>query len=522
MAANSSDLRQTDTRQSPWFATGAAIVLLIAGLRLLLHLFTANRYGVFRDEMYYLDCAQHLDWGYVDQPPVIALLAWFTRHVFGTSLLAIRLLPALAGAGTVVLTGYITHQLGGRRYAMGLSASLTALSGVFVINGHLFTMNVFEPLIWMGCASVVIRIIQTGDQKHWLWFGLLAGVGLETKYSMAVYGLGIMVGVLLTPERKALAQKWIWLAGAVAFLIFLPNLLWNIHYHWPFLQLMHNIKADGRDVVRGPLAFMLEQMLMVNPFALPVWLGGLAWLFFGREGRRYRVLGWAYVVEVGVWMALAGKDYYAAPAYPILFAAGGVAAEQWIERTGRAWLKPAFVVLLLALSLPFLPIIAPVLPIDQYVRFQQAIHFAPPVSEHGHDASPLPQYYSDELGWEQLVVEIARAYHNLPPDVQAKTAIRVDNFGEAGAVDLFGPKYGLPPAISGHQNYWLWGPRGYTGESMLLIGEGHPERLPQYFAHVEKVGHFEYPLALEETDIYWGQGLHWKLQDIWDKVQRWR
>jgi hypothetical protein len=507
---------------APWYATGFAVVALIAGLRLLLHLVTANRYGVFRDEMYYLDCAQHLDWGYVDQPPMIAVIAWLTRHLFGTSMLAIRLLPAAAGAATVALAGYIAHQFGGRRYAMGLSALATALSGVFVINGHLLTMNVFEPLIWMGCAAIVIRIIQTGDQKLWLWFGLLAGIGLETKYSVAVYGLGIMVGVVLTPERKALAHKWIWLAGLLAFLIFLPNLLWNIHHQWPFVQLMHNIKMDGRDVVRSPLAFMLEQALMVNPFALPLWIAGLAWLFFGRGGRRYRLLGWAYVIEVGAWMALGGKDYYAAPAYPILFAAGGIAVEQWIERTRRAWLKPTFVVAFLALSLPFLPIIAPVLPVEEYVRYQKAIHFSPPLSEHGHAASPLPQYYSDELGWESLVAEIARAYHSLPPEVQAKTAIRVDNFGEAGAVDLFGPKYGLPQAISGHQNYWLWGPRDYTGESMLLIGEGRPEHLPQYFAHVEKVGHFEYPLALEETDIYWGQGLKWNLKDIWPEIKRWR
>jgi hypothetical protein len=507
---------------APWYATGFAVVALIAGLRLLLHLVTANRYGVFRDEMYYLDCAQHLDWGYVDQPPMIAVIAWLTRHLFGTSMLAIRLLPAAAGAATVALAGYIAHQFGGRRYAMGLSALATALSGVFVINGHLLTMNVFEPLIWMGCAAIIIRIIQTGDQKLWLWFGLLAGIGLETKYSVAVYGLGIMVGVVLTPERKALAHKWIWLAGLLAFLIFLPNLLWNIHHQWPFVQLMHNIKMDGRDVVRSPLAFMLEQALMVNPFALPLWIAGLAWLFFGRDGRRYRLLGWAYVIEVGVWMALGGKDYYAAPAYPILFAAGGIAVEQWIERTRRAWLKPTFVVAFLALSLPFLPIIAPVLPVEEYVRYQKAIHFSPPLSEHGHAASPLPQYYSDELGWESLVAEIARAYHSLPPEVQAKTAIRVDNFGEAGAVDLFGPKYGLPQAISGHQNYWLWGPRDYTGESMLLIGEGRPEHLPQYFAHVEKVGHFEYPLALEETDIYWGQGLKWNLKDVWPEIKRWR
>ncbi len=524
MVATAPSVPQTSARENriPWYATGFAVVAFIAGLRLLLHLLTANRYGYFRDEMYYLDCGQHLDWGYVDQPPMIGLIAWFIRNVLGTSLLAIRLLPALAGAGIVALTGYIAHQLGGRRFAMGLAALAMALSGVFVINGHLLTMNVFEPLIWMGCASVVIRIVQTDNQRLWLWFGLLCGIGLETKYSMAVFGFAIVAGVLLTPERKAFAQKWIWLAGVLAFLIFLPNVLWNIHYHWPFMQLMHNIKAEGRDVVRGPIPFMLEQILMVNPFAFPLWLAGLAWLFFGREGRRYRVLGWAFVIELGVWLALQGKDYYAAPAYPMLFAAGSVAAEQWIERTGRAWLKPAFVILFLALSLPFLPIIAPVLPVDRYVRFQQAIHFAPPLSEHGHAASPLPQYYSDELGWEQLVVEIARAYHSLPPEVQAKTAIRVDNFGEAGAVDLFGPKYGLPPAISGHQNYWLWGPRQYTGESMILVGEGDPDSLPQKFAHVEKLGHFEYPMALEQTDIYWGQGLKWNLQQIWPEVRRWR
>ena len=524
MVSTAANIPQSKARESaiPWFATGFAIVVLIAALRLLLHLLTANRYGYFRDEMYYLDCGQHLDWGYVDQPPAIALIAWFTRHVLGTSLLAIRFLPALAGAGIVVLTGYIAHQLGGKRYAMGLSALATSLSAVFVINGHLLTMNVFEPLIWMGCAAVVIRIVQTGNQRLWLWFGLLAGVGLQTKYSVAVFGLGIVVGVLLTPERKALAHRWIWLAAVLAFVIFLPNVLWNIHYHWPFVQLMHNIKAEGRDVARDPVAFMLEQVLLVNPFALPLWLGGLAWLFFGHEGRRYRVLGWAYVVEVGIWIILHGKGYYAAPAYPMLFAAGGVACEQWIERSGRAWLKPAFVILFLAVCLPFLPIIAPVLPVETYLQYQHAIHFSPPLSEHGHAASPLPQYYSDELGWPQLVDEIARAYHNLPPEVQVKTAIKVNNFGEAGAVDLFGPKYGLPAAICGHQNYWIWGPRQYTGESMILVGEGHPERLPAKFAHVEEVGHFEYPLALERTDIYWGQGLKWPLQEIWEDVKLWQ
>ncbi len=195
---------QHSQEHTPWYATGFAIVALIAGLRLLLHLLTANRYGVFRDEMYYLDCAQHLDWGYVDQPPVIAAAspgspATSSAHRCS----AIRLLPALAGAGDGRANRI--HRASTRRPPLRHGAVMRwsiALSAVFVINGHLLTMNVFEPLIWMGCASVVIRIIQTGNQKLWLWFGLLAGIGLETKYSMAVYGLGIMVGVVLTPERK--------------------------------------------------------------------------------------------------------------------------------------------------------------------------------------------------------------------------------------------------------------------------------------------------------------------------------
>ncbi len=225
-AASQDGDRQNRVR---WYATGFAVVALIAALRLLLHLLTANRYGYFRDELYYLACAEHLDWGYVDQPPLIAGIAWFSRAVFGPSLLGIRLLPAVAGAGLVALTGYQAHQFGGKRYAMGLSALGVALAAIFVINGHLLTMNVFEPLIWMGCASVLIRIIQTGNQKLWLWFGVLAGVGLENKYSMAVFGFAVVVGLLLTPERRAFTQKWIWLAGIVVLLIFLPNLLWKIN-----------------------------------------------------------------------------------------------------------------------------------------------------------------------------------------------------------------------------------------------------------------------------------------------------
>jgi hypothetical protein len=523
MSSASTSLSHTDDgqRQRHWYATGFAFVALIVLARLLLHLLTANRYGIFRDELYYIACSRHLAWGYVDMPPFIPVVTWLFTTLFGPSLFVIRLIPAIAGCGAIALTGYQAYQLGGKRYAMALSALALAVSAVFVINGHLLGTNDFEALFWMGCASVVIRIILTGNQKLWLWFGVLAGLGLLNKYSMAVFGMGIVIGLLFTPERKAFTRKWIWIAGAVAFLIFLPNFIWNVHRDWPFVQLMHNIHASGRDVELNPVQFILEQILMVNPFALPLWLAGLIWLFFGSEGRRYRTLGWAFLVTFGVFMVLHGKDYYIAPAYPMLFAAGSVVCEQWIESTRRSWLKPAFVLVLLLPALVFMPILAPVLSPAQFVAYIHAIHYTPPISEHSHARSPLPQYYSDELGWEAMVAEVARVYHSLPPDVQAKTGIKTGNYGEAGAIDYFGPKYGLPPAICFHQNYWYWGTHGYTGESMILLGEGDPEHLKQIAEHAENMGHFEYPYALENTDIWYIRGLKGNLHDFWEHEKNW-
>jgi 4-amino-4-deoxy-L-arabinose transferase-like glycosyltransferase len=505
-----------------WYITGFAVVAFIAGLRLLLHLLTATRYGFFRDELYYIACARHLDWGYVDQPPLVPLTAWFSLHVFGSSLFALHVVPALAGAGIVALTGYQAHQLGGKRYAMGLSALGIALAPVMVINAHLLTTNIFEPLIWMGCATVVIKIVQTGNQKLWLWFGALAGIGLQNKYSMAVFGFAVVFGLLLTPERKAFKQPWIWIAGCIALVIFLPNLMWNVHRDWPFVQLMHNIRASGRDVQLNPVQYVLQQILMMGPFACPLWIAGLLWLFFSSSGRRYRVLGWAFVIQLAVFMILHGKDYYSAPAYPMLFAAGGVMTEQWVARARRAWLRPAFVIILVAGILPLFPMIAPVLSVEQYLQWQKALHFNPPATEISHRRSPLPQYYSDQLGWEHMVAQVARIYNNLPPSVRAKTAIKADNYGEAGAIDFFGPKYGLPPAICFHQNYWYWGVHGSHGESVILLGEGRPEHLPDIFDRVEKVGRFDYPYALENFDIYWGEGLKLDLQEVWRSERSWR
>lgn len=241
-----------------------ALVLAIATGKLLLHLATAFRYGYFGDELYFLACGEHLDWGYVDQPPLVALVAWVVRHGLGTSLLAIRLPSALAGAALVLVTGLLAREMGGKRFAMGLSAVASALGFVYVVMHYLFTMNAFEPLFWTGCAYVVVRIVRTGDQRLWLAFGAIAGLGLQNKYSMAVFAFALVVGVLLSPERRAFAKTWIWLGGGLALLVFLPNVIWNLQHGWPFFELMRNIRASGRDVVLGPVEYVQRQLGLVR------------------------------------------------------------------------------------------------------------------------------------------------------------------------------------------------------------------------------------------------------------------
>ena len=510
----------TDRSDKHGVLTGAtAIVLYIAAASFLAHMLTAGRYGYFRDELYYLACARHLALGYVDQPPMIAIVTWLTVHTIGASLAALHLLPALACAGLIWLTALIAREFGGGRFAQGLAALSVAMAAVFVITAHLLTMNVFEPLLWMGCAYLVIRIVKTGKQKLWLWFGVLAGIGLENKYSMALFGFAVVVGLLLTGERKAFRSRWIWLGGAIAFAIFLPNLIWNIQHHWPFIELMHNIRASGRDIVRGPLAFMGNQIFMMSPLNFPIWLAGLLYLFFGKSGRRFRVLGWTFLVVLAIVMVLKGKDYYSAPAYPMLLAAGAVA----VERAARArkWLKPVTVAALIAGTAPLFPMMLPILPLTTYLHYQEKTGLAPADNEKSHLASPLPQYYSDDLGWQEMTQAVARAYHTLPPGQRADTAIFGQNYGEAGAIDFFGAKYGLPKAISGHQSYYLWGPRHYTGASMIVLGDKR-KNLEKYFGHVVRAGSFGVPYALEHGSIWiCTEPRGWNLKQLWPKLKKW-
>jgi dolichyl-phosphate-mannose-protein mannosyltransferase len=502
---------------------------LIALGYFLLHLLTASRYGYFRDALYYVACSEHLDWGYVDHPPLIVLFAWIARHTFGVSLPALLLWPALAGAARIVLTAAFARELGAHRFGVALAVVLAAVPGVWQVIDHQFAMNAFEPLFWTGGAYVLLRMIKTGNHRLWLAFGAIAGLGLENKYSIVVFAFALLAGLLLTSERKLLFTPWLLAGGAVALLLFLPNLLWNIRHQWPFLELVHNIRASGKDIVLPPVAFFLQQALIMSPATLPFWLGGLFFYLFSRGAKPFRAFGWAFVITVTFFLVLHGKNYYSAPVYPIVLAAGAVAVDRFFAGPRfaphtrlRSVAQPAVFAWLVAGMLLLLPVTLPVLPVETYLHYQSHLPFEIPRSENSHKGAALPQHYADEFGWEEMVAAVARVYDSLPPEDRAKTAILASNYGQAAAIDFFGSKHGLPKSICAHQSYFLWGPRNYTGEIVIRVGEPIENVRPSYQSAVLAATlDNPYALSYETRPILLCRGLKTNLQTVWPKLKNW-
>ncbi len=506
----------------PWYGSPIAIVGMIALFRLAFHLYAARFYGYFVDELYFIACSDHLSWGYVDQPPFIALVVKLARILFGDSLQSIRFFAGLAGAATVFLAGWIARELGGRRYAQILAALAALVAPVSLSMSHYISMNAFEPLFWMGSAFVLIRILKTGNQKLWLWFGLIAGIGLENKYGIAFFGAGVVVGLILTNRRWMLLQGWIWLGGLIAFAIFLPNLIWNVRHHFPFFELLANVRHNGRNIPLTHWQFLWQVCLTELPHSVPLWIGGLFFFFFDRNGKQYRVLGWTFLSLLGMIMLSAnGRPYYTAPAFPMLFAAGAVLWENCLSCKSVAWLKPIYAIALVIGGIIGAPLAVPILLPETYIAYTKALGMGQPRIE-THKLGPLPQFYADMFGWEEMVGVVAKAYNALPPDERSRTAIFGGNFGQAGAIDLFGKKYGLPRAIATHQTYYFWGPRAYSGDSMIVMG-ARLEELTPYFSSIRPVGQVYHPYAMpyEQFTVYYCRGIKMPLKDLWPKIKNW-
>jgi len=513
-----------ENQKASFFADGMPIVVVFGVANFLLHLYFNNRYGYFRDEFNYMACGDHLAWGYVDHPPLIPFLIKISRLLLGDSTRSIRIVPALATSAAVILTAMIARELGGRRFAVALSALAFIAVPMYLNDGSVMTTNCLEPLLWMGCVYFAILVIKREDPRYWLWFGVVAGIGLEEKYSIVVLGFAIVVGLLLTEQRRIFASKWIWLGGAFAFLVFLPNFLWNVQNHWPFAELMHNIKAEGRDVVLSPAAYFAQQVLIAHPILAPIWITGVLAFLFSARWKPYRFLGWCYLTALTAFVVLKGKNYYLAPIYPVYLAAGAVVIESYIARPRQVWLKPALFVLILAGGVWLAPVVMPVLPVDQFISYMEKLPFKVPRSEHSHMRAILPQHFADEFGWEEIVAKVNEAYIRLSPEERSGCGIFAQNYGQAGAIDFFGRRYGLPPALSGHQTYFLWGPRGYSGNCLIVLDDSR-RALEGLFERVEYVGKStDNPYALEqELSVFICHGAKFgTLAELWPRLKKWR
>jgi hypothetical protein len=517
---------QADLRSLLWLCVGFAAFKL--AIQIVGNVLSQREgYGIFRDELYYLVCGRHLAFGYVDQPPLTAVQARLSEMLFGhDAMWSLRLISGLAGATKVFLTGLLCWALGGGRRAAALAMLGVIAGGVYLgIDGYL-SMNSFDPVFWMLCAVALIRIVQSTAEEEirnwWIVFGVSAGLAFENKDSVAFFLIAMLVALLLTPQRRILASRWFVVAVALIVLVALPNFLWQVKNHFPTLEWLHNVQHSDKDVKLGPLQFFLAQILTLTPSNIFLWGAGVLWLLFAKTTRSYRFLGVFYVVFLGLMMALHAKDYYLVPAYPVFFAAGAIALFDWAGSvTWRKALMGAYALILLVGLVLFFPFSVPVLRPQQWVAYAEKLHFKQKESEN-HAATPLPQFFADRFGWEDLAKQLSGIYNALPEEERVRTGILASNYGQAGAIDILGAKYGLPPAISGHQNYWIWGPQGYTGEEMIVINDASLDEMNAVYSSCAVAGKRDDPYTMpwEHGFIYLCHGRKKAYEADWKELKR--
>ena len=492
------------------------LIWMIAALTLAIHLAFAGGYDFFRNELYYIVCGRHPAFGYADQPPLVPLLAAATQ-LAGLNLWLLRLPGAMAAAALVPLTAAFARLLGGGRAAAILAAIAAAISPGLIALTAITTTSTFEPLAWTALAYLLARAVLTPNSRALLWAGAVTGVALQAKYGIVLWVAGLAAGLLLTPARAILRRREAWLAAVLAAVIAAPSLVWQTLHGWPFIAVMMHHGVGHTNFTGTPPQFAAAQALALNAILAPLWIAGIEAPFTLRRLAQARFLAIGYVVTAALIIALRGKDYYLFPAYPALFAAGAVACE------GLAtWLAAGWMVLAVAASAALAPLVLPILPPARLAAYLDRMHLHPAPDELAAVGAPLTQVFSDELGWRALAQQVAAIYRALPPDDQAHAAIVASNYGEAAAIDIYGRADHLPPALTGQNQYYFWGPRGYDG-SVLIHINGDPDRWRHICASLDIAGSFGAPLVMpyeNDRPILLCRGLRVPLADAWPRFKR--
>jgi hypothetical protein len=463
---------------------GIFILLGISFLNLLIHLLTNGQYGFHRDELYFIDCSKHLAFGYIDMPPLTPFFAKLTIILLGETLQGLRFFPALLSSVIVFLTGLMVKEMGGKLFAQILASLTIIVAPIYLVAGTQFQTIPVDQFFWVLTCYLFIRFINTDNQRQWFFIGLVVGLGLLAKYSIAFLVFAIFIGIITSNHRKLLTRKWIWFGALIGLLIFLPNIIWQIRNGFPVLEHMQALREDESTPT---LQFLIEQILIINPLTLPIWIAGILFFIFSNQGRKYRILVWIYFIPLVVFLLMKGKSYYMGPAYPVFLAAGSVILEIKLFKKQMNWPKYAILGLLFVSSIITSPLWLPILSIEKMKKFGIA---------------DLSYDFREMIGWPELVSSVSTVYENLPNEDKKNTIIITGNYGEAGSINHYGPKFGLPVAASGIGSYYYWGPGNPDASTVLFVGYSE-DYLKRQFSEVtvKEVFRNKYGINNEEQGI---------------------
>jgi hypothetical protein len=491
---------------------GAVLVVLVGA-----HVACLGRYGYFRDELYYLACGRRLAWGYVDHPPLVAVMAWLSEHLFGSSVLGIRVIPLLLAVALVLVTAAIVRALGGGPFARALAVLGVAIAPHYLFVFHYLSMNSAEIVLWTTAAWMLILAVESGRPSAWIALGGAIGLGLLNKHSMAFLAAALALGLLLTSARRVLRTPWPWVAAAIATALFVPHLVWQARHGWPTLEFARNAQAYKLADLSA-LGFVGQQFLLMHPLNALIWGAGVGFFLVRPPRSDWRLFAWAFLALLAFFVAQRAKPYYLTPYYPVLLAGGAIALERLTA--GRRFVRSALVAALVLFGALLAPLALPILPVDAFVTYARRLGITPSSGER-HELGVLPQHFADMFGWEDLARKISEVYQSLPDEEKPTARVFARNYGQAGALELFRDRYPLPPVISPHNNYWLWGP-GADGGTLIIIG-GDPEANRRVFEHLEEVTRTGCRLCMPyENDIpvYVGRGWRVSLNAIWPGQKR--
>lgn len=476
------------------------IVFMI--LKLIVHFSTSSIYELQRDAFMYIDLGNHLAWGYHSVPPSIAVFANIARFLLGDTTFAIRFFPALIGALSLMLVGIMVRETGGGIWAQFFALLAFFLSPAFLRSNSLFQPVSFNQFYWLLMAFLLFRLIRTKQEYYWYLIGIVAGLAFLNKYSVVFYLAGIVVAVLATPLRNRLRTPQPWIAAGIALLIALPNLAWQYRNNWPVAYHMEELAKTQLVNVRID-NFLLEQVLMFLPVFM-LWMMGLAYLVFTKAGKEYRAFAWIYLTVILLLILFKGKHYYTLGLYSVLFVFGGLAAEAWLN--GRlAWLRYPLILYALAVTGFLLPNSLPVLKPESYIEFYKATPLEKAQRWEDGRYYYLPQDYADMIGWKELTDMVGGKYASLSPEQKSKTSIFANNYGEAGSVNFYGSRYGMPPVISYNDSYLFWAPDSIQADFVIKIGED--DNLKNLYKQVEIIGNIRNPYARQYgTPVYFCTG----------------